>query len=136
MAVAFRFKANLPDLPKGAERALIEQFRAIQTDLDDIRGPAASVTPIVATRYSARVGELVLLAPPAAGQLVTIPAGNASNLGRALRIAVVAGLLSPGVTVSIVGGQGTINGLSVLNLNSYRLVELISVGPLGWWYSS
>jgi hypothetical protein len=129
---AFRFKASLPDLPRGAERALIEQFRAIQSDLDDVRGPLASATPVVSADCTVKVGQFLMIAPPAAGMLVGIPAGNAQNISRSLRIAVVGGTLSPGAAVTIIGGQGTINGQAVLYLNSFRLVELVSCGALGW----
>jgi hypothetical protein len=84
------------------------------------------------------VGELVLLAPQSATvkQFVTIPAGSAQNITQRLSLAVVGGLLSPGVAVSIVGSKGTINGAVTLNLNSFRLVELVSCGPLGWFFST
>jgi hypothetical protein len=138
-AAAFRFKANLADLPDKAGRALIEQFRSLQNDLDSVRGPPKSATPVInAPTYNARVGELVLLAPQSATvkQFVTIPAGSAQNITQRLSLAVVGGILSPGVAVSIVGNKGTINGAVTLNLNSFRLVELVSCGPLGWFFSS
>lgn len=135
--VAFRFKASLSDLPKGAERALIEQFRSIQSDLDDIRGPLSSSTEVKTKDCVAQIGQLLLVAP-AVGKLMKIglPPGTAQNIDRRLRIAVVAGTLSPGAAVSIIGGQGTINGQEILYLNSYRLVELVSCGPIGWFSAS
>lgn len=136
-APAFRFKQALSDLPPGAQRGLLEQFKALQNDLDGVRGPPKSATPIIsAPTYNARVGELVMLAPPAAGQFVTIPPGTAQNITQRLSLAVVGGLLSPGVTVSIVGGRGTINGAAALFLNSFRIVELVSCGPVGWFFST
>lgn len=136
MAQAFRYAPSLPDLPKGAERSIIAQFKAVQNDLDEIRGAAATTTEIVSRDCLVRVGQLLLIAPPAAGMLVGIPPATAQNISRSLRIAVVGGTLSPGATVSIVGGQGTINGLDTLPLNSFRLVELVSCGESGWFCST
>lgn len=137
MGAEFRFKANLADLPKGAERALIEQFRAIQTSLEDIRGPRSSSTEVKTRDCIAQVGQLLLVAPPVTtGMKIGLPPGTAQNIDQRLRIAVVAGTLSPGATVSIIGGQGTINGQAFLYLNTYRLVELVSCGPIGWFSAS
>lgn len=136
MSQAFRYKPALPDLPKGAERAIIEQFRAVQTDLDAIRGAASSTTEIVSKDTIVRVGQLLLIAPPAAGMRVGVPPATAQNISQSVRIALVGGTLSPGATVSIIGGKGTINGQQTLNLNSHRLVELVSVGESGWFYST
>lgn len=136
-APRFRYRPALADLPKGAERALIAQFKAIENDINGVRGVEANSPPVIeAAVYACHVGELVRLSPPAAGQQVTIPAGSAINISQSIRIAVVGGLLSPGVTVSIVGAKGTINGQQALFLNHYRLVELVSCGELGWFCST
>lgn len=136
-APAFRFKQALADLPPGAARGLLEQFKSLQNDLDAVRGPPKSATPVIsAPTYNVRVGELALIAPPDDGQRLTIPPGTAQNITQRLSIAVVGGTLSPGATVVIVGGEGTINGADVLNLNSFRLVELVSCGPVGWFFST
>lgn len=135
-AQGFRYAPALPDLPKGAERAIIQQFRAIQNDIDQVRGVASAVTDIISKDYIARIGELVLISPPTAGMKVGIPPATAQNIGKSLRIAVVGGTLSPGATVSIVGGVGTINGVATLSLNSFRLVELVSCGPVGYALST
>ncbi len=132
----FRHAPALPDLPKGSERAIIAQFKAIQNDLDEIRGFERATTEVVATDCLVRVGQLLLIAPPAAGMRVGIPPATAQNLSQSLRIAVVGGILSPGATVSIVGGRGTVNGAATLALNSFRLVELVSCGEAGWFYST
>lgn len=133
----FVHRPVLEGLPKGTGRDIIEQFRSIQENLNDIRGVSDSFPPISNARtIAARVGELVRLNPGPDGQLVTIPQGTSENTGKSLRIAVVGGLLTPGVAVSIVGKKGTINGQDVLNLNSYRLVELVSCGEVGWFYST
>lgn len=133
---AFRHKPALAKLPEGAERPIIEQFRSVQSDLDAVRGRRVSVTPILSVpRYAPRIGELVLLSPPTGGTLVVLPQGSPDNVTTSIRIAVVGGILSPGVTVSIVGRKGTINGQQTLNLNSHRLVELVSCGAPGWFYS-
>lgn len=134
----FAFKAALPNLQAGAERPLIEQFRAIQNDLDASRsaGTTLRVTPVLSGDHTARVGELVLCQPRAAGMRITVPAGSAQNVGRTIRLALIGGILTPGVTVSIVGNIGTLNGASTLNLNSHRLVELVSCGPPGWFFST
>jgi hypothetical protein len=133
-ARAFRHRPALSDLPKGAERELIEQFRDIETNLDDLRGPGVSATPVLRVRsYAPKLGELVLLEPPPEGTLVMIPQGAPENITKSIRIAVVGGTLSPGVTVSIVGRKGTINGQQTLNLTSLCLAELVSVGARGWF---
>lgn len=135
-APRFRYRPALADLPKGAERSLIAQFKAIENDLSAVRGVQANSPPVLTTPYAAHVGELVRIAPPAAGQLITIPPGSPENIGQTIRIAVVGGLLSPGATVSIVGAVGTINGQQTLNLNSFRLIELVSCGAPGWFFST
>lgn len=132
-ATRFRHRPALPDLPKGAERQIVAQFKAIENDLDAIRGVGANLPALITrTRYDSHVGELVRVAPPAAGLRLTIPTGRAENISQKIRIAVVDGVLSPGVTVSIVGGEGTINGLPTLTLTSRGLTELTSLGPDGW----
>jgi hypothetical protein len=132
MSQRFRTKQSLPELPKGAERAIVEQFRSIQADLDDIRGPQRSTTAVTASDCLVRVGELLLAAPPAGGMNIGIPPATQQNISRTLRIAVVGGVLSPGATVSIIGGKGTINGTPTLTLTSRGMTELTSVGDSGW----
>jgi hypothetical protein len=133
----FRYRPSLPKMPEGAERQVIDQFRAIQNDLDALRRPTSAVTPIINGRtHAAQIEQLVLLEPTSAGVLVTIPQGNAENVTKRIRIAVVGGLLTPGAAVSIVGRKGTINGQQTLYIQSYRLVELVSVGERGWWHST
>lgn len=135
-AQAFRYKPSLADLPKGAERDIIAQFKSVQLDLDSLRGTPRNSVPVFGQpSYSAKVGDFVLLEPPAGGTLVMIPQGNSDNTTARLVLVVVGGFLSPGVTVSIVGRRGTINGQQTLNLNSHRLVELVCVGERGWFYS-
>lgn len=138
MARAFRHRPALAALPEGAGRDLIDQFKAVEHDLDELRARTgrASATPVLTVAsVAAKIGELMLLAPPATGTLVTLPQGSPENLTKRITIAVVGGILSPGVSVSIVGRRGTINGQQTLNLNSHRLVELVSVGAPGWFYS-
>lgn len=138
MARGFRHRPALEGLPKGAERQIIDQFKAIQNDLDALRGSGDPADPVYdgAGPITAVVGKLLLLSPPASGVLVMVPAGTPENITRRVFIAVIGGILSPGATVSIVGRKGTINGQQVLNLNSYRLVELVSCGPPGWFHST
>lgn len=137
VAQAFRYKPSLAELPKGAERDIIAQFRAVQNDLDNLRGVARNSVPVFGQpSYSAKVGDFVLLEPPAGGTLVMIPQGNADNTTARIVLVVVGGILSPGVTVAIVGRKGTINGQQTLNLNSPRLVELVCAGERGWFYST
>jgi hypothetical protein len=136
-APRFRYRPALTGLPKGAERDIVAQFKAVQNDLDQIRGVQANTPPLYTGRIVfAHAGELVRVSPPAEGQLIAIPAGSPENITQRIQIAVVAGVLSPGATVSIVGGKGTINGAATLALNSYRLVELISCGEPGWFFST
>lgn len=136
-AQAFRYAPSLPELPKGAERSIIAQFRSIQNDLDSLRGTPKNAAPVFGGRsYSAKIGDFVMLEPPAEGTLVMIPQGNADNQTARIVLVLVGGSLSPGVTVSIVGRRGTINGQQTLNMNSPRLVELVSVGERGWFFSS
>lgn len=125
-------------MDKAAARGIVEQFKEIQRDLDELRAPTGAVTPSLSSSktVAARVGQLVLLEPPADGVLVTIPQGNADNITKRITIAVIGGTLTPGVSVSIVGRRGTINGQQVLNINSYRLVELVSCGAPGWFFST
>jgi hypothetical protein len=136
-AQRFRYRPALSDLPKGAERSLVAQFKAIENDLNGIRGVDANSPPVLSgPAYACHVGELVRISPPASGMLLTIPPGRPENISQTIRIAVIGGILSPGATVSIVGGQGTINGAATLALNSFRLVELISCGEPGWFFST
>jgi hypothetical protein len=136
-APRFRYRPALAELPKGAERSLVAQFKAIENDLNSIRGVDANSPPVITgAAYACHVGELVRISPPATGQLLTIPPGRAENISQTIRIAVVGGVLSPGATVSIVGGEGTINGQAALFLNSFRLVELVSCGEPGWFFST
>lgn len=136
-AQSFRHAPYLPELPKGAERAIVAQFKSIQSDLDNIRGVAKNSVPVLTQRsYNAKIGDFVMLEPPADGTLVMIPAGNADNITQRIVLVVVGGALSPGVTVSIVGRKGTINGQQTVSLNSHRLVELVSCGDRGWFFST
>ncbi len=136
-ATPFRHIPNLPKLPEGADRAIVQQFRAIQNDLESLRGRPASATPVSSAKnVTATLGGLLLISPPADGMLVGLPQGRPELQGQTIKIAVVGGFLSPGATVSIIGNRGTINGQATLPLNSYRLVELTCVGELGWWYST
>jgi hypothetical protein len=130
MAQPFRFSAALPELPKGAERALIAQFRGIQADLDQLREAKVATPVIVSKTYAARVGELVLLEPPTGGALVTLPPGTAANIRQHVLIALVAGALS--VTIAITGNVGTINGTPTLTMTAKGLLDLVSVGDRGW----
>lgn len=136
-AKPFKHRPALSGLPKDAERDLIDQFKAIENDLAELRARDASVsaaaTPVLAVAsVAAKVGELLLLAPPAGGTLVTLPQGSPENITKRITLAVVGGHLSPGAVVSIVGRKGTINGQQTLTLNSIRLVELVSIGDGGW----
>lgn len=145
---AFRFRPSLGETRADADesvsrkdlrtlqRSVIDQFRAVQNDLDQVRGSVSSSTPFVGRQVTATIGGLLLLAPPSTGVLVGIPPATALNITKRLQIAVVGGFLSPGATVSIIGGKGTINGAATLSLASYRLVELVSCGPVGWFYST
>lgn len=136
-ARAFRHRPALAALPKGAERDIIDQFKAIEHNLDELRGRPTSSTPVLSVpNYAPKLGELVLLAPPAGGTLIVLPQGGPENVTKSIRLAVVGGILSPGVSVSIVGRKGTINGQQTLSLNSHRLVELVSCGAPGWFCST
>lgn len=135
-AQRFRHKVSLPELPKGAERGIIEQFRRLENDLDEVRGAGKNAVFVLGKEsYQAKLEDFAVIEAPAGGTLVTIPQGNADNITKVIRIALVGGILSPGVTVSIVGRKGTINGQDFLTLASPRLVELFSVGERGWFYS-
>ncbi len=137
MAQSFRHAPALADLPKGAERSIIAQFRSVENDLDAIRGTAKNSVPVLTQpTYAAKIGDFVLLEPPATGTLVMLPQGNADNITQRIVLVVVGGALSPGVTVSIVGRKGTINGQQTVSLNSHRLVELVSAGDRGWFFST
>lgn len=134
---SFRYAPSLPELPKGAERAIVALFKAVQNDLDNIRGTAKNSVPVLTQpSYNAKIGDFVMLEPPTAGTLVMIPQGNADNITQRIVLVVVGGVLSPGVTVSIVGRKGTINGQQTVSLNSHRLVELVSCGDRGWFFST
>ncbi len=129
----FRSRPALPDLPKGAERAIIEQFRAVEAALDEVQGIERSSRPVIqAPSYQARAGELVLIEGRTGGTLVTIPAGSSANVEQKIRVALVGGVLSPGVTIAIVGRIGTINGVATLTMTARGIVELTSVGERGW----
>jgi hypothetical protein len=129
----FRARAALSDLPKGAERAIIEQFRQVQSVLDTLQGVERNATPVLNTPgYLAKPGELVLVEGIAGGTLVTIPAGSSANIEQTIRVALVGGVLSPGVTIAIVGRQGTISGAQTVTMTSLGMVELTSVGSRGW----
>lgn len=136
-ATPFRHIPTLPKLPEGADRAIVQQFRAVQNDLDSLRGRPSSASPVISAKnVTAAVGGLLLIAPPVDGMLVGLPQGRAELQNQVIKIAVVGGFLSPGATLSIIGNRGTINGQATLPLNSCRLVELTCVGELGWWYST
>jgi hypothetical protein len=137
MSRAFRHRPALEGLPKGAERQIVEQFREVQNDLDSLRRPPAPAPPVFSgPNVMAQMGQLLRLEPGAGGILVTLPQGSPENITQRIHIALVGGILSPGVAVSIVGRKGTINGQQVLYLTSYRLVELVSCGDRGWFYST
>lgn len=129
----YRARPALPGLPKGAEREIIAQFRAIEHALDEVQGIERNATPVLnVLSYQAKAGELVLLEGRAGGTLVTIPPGSSFNIEQTIRVALVGGVLSPGVTISIVGRVGTIDGAATFTLASRMLVELTSVGERGW----
>jgi microcystin-dependent protein len=133
MARPFRHSPALPELPSGAARELIEQFRAVETNLDALR-EERSITPVLRVRsHAAKLGELVLLEPPPDGTLLVLPAGGPENIGKTILVAVVGGVLSPGVTVSIVGRKGVINGAATMAIASMCLVEFVCCGARGWF---
>jgi hypothetical protein len=118
-------------------RDICAQFKAVQNDLADLRGQAPRTTGIQSGRnVAAGIGELVLLSPPADGQLVTVPAGSAELVDKRIRLAVVGGVLSPGVSVAVLGNGGTLNGNATLAITTLRLVELVCVGAKGWFFST
>lgn len=129
----FRHQPALPELPKGAERAIIEQFRAVEQALDVAQGVQRNATPVMNTAsYFAKPGELVLLEGRAGGTLITIPPGSSQNIEQSIRVALVGGVLSPGVTIAIIGRKGTINGSATLVMTTRGIAELTSVGDRGW----
>jgi len=129
----FRAPASLPNLPEGSERVIIEAFRGIQQTLDTLQVVQRNSRPVVqAAAYQARAGELVLIEGRTGGTLVTIPQGSSANVEQKIRIALIGGVLSPGVTIAIVQRMGTINGNATLTLTTRGIVELTSVGDRGW----
>lgn len=129
----FRARANLPELPKGAERALIESFRQIEASLADVQVIQRNATAVLnVAGYLAKPGELLLLEGRAGGTLVTIPPGSPQNVEQRIRVGLVRGVLSPGVTIAIIGRRGTINGAQTVTMTTRGLVELTSVGEDGW----
>jgi hypothetical protein len=134
VATRFKFRKSLPELPKGAERAIVEQFQAVEAAINEVQGPQQrNATPVLnVAQYAAHAGELVLLEGNAGGTLVTIPAGSPQNIEQSIRIALVGGVLSPGVSVGIIGRKGTINGANTLVLAARGIVTLTSVGERGW----
>ncbi len=129
----FRARPALPELPKGAERSIIEQFRQVQAVLDDLQGVQRNATPVLnAKSYLAKPGELVLVEGIADGTLITIPPGSSANIEQTIRVALVGGVTSPGVTIAIVGRKGTISGAQTVVMTSLGMVELTSVGERGW----
>ncbi len=133
MPTRFKFRKNLPELPKGAERAIVEQFQAIEAAINEVQGVQRNATPVLnVPTYMAKPGELVLLEGNAGGTLLTIPPGSPFNIEQTIRVALVRGVLSPGVTISIVGRKGTINGAATLVMTTRGIVELTSVGENGW----
>lgn len=129
----FKARAALGDLPKGAERAIIEQFRAIEASLNRVQVVQRNATPVLnVPAYMAKPGELVLLEGNATGTLVTLPPGSPQNIEQTIRVALVGGVLSPGVTIAIVGRKGTIDGTPTKTMTTRSIVELTSVGERGW----
>lgn len=132
-ATRFRHQTALPELPKGAERAIIEQFRAVEQALDKVQGVERNATAVLnVASYMAKPGELVLLEGRAGGTLITIPPGSTQNIEQSIRVALVGGVLSPGVTIAIIGRKGTIDGAATFVMTERMLVELTSVGERGW----
>lgn len=131
-ATRFRARPALPELPKGAERSIIEQFRQIQAVLDQLQGPQRSASPALnAASYAAKPGELVLVEGIAGGTLVMLPQGSPANIEQKIRVVLVGGVLSPGVTIAI-AGSGTIDGSPTATMTARGLIELTSVGERGW----
>lgn len=129
----FRARASFPELPKGAERSIIEQFRQVEHALTAVQVVQRNATQVLnVASYMAKPGELVLLEGNALGTLVTIPPGSSANVEQTIRVALVGGALSPGVTIAIIGRKGTIDGAATFVMTSRMLVELTSVGERGW----
>lgn len=129
----FRAPAALAELPKGAERAIIDKFRQIEAALTGVQVVQRNATAVMnVPAYMAKPGELVLLEGNATGTLVTIPPGSSANVEQTIRIALVGGVLSPGVTIAIIGRKGTIDGAATFVMTQRMLVELTSVGERGW----
>jgi hypothetical protein len=134
MPTRFKFRKTLPELPKGAERAIVEQFQAVEAAINAVQGPQQrNATAVLnVAQYAAHAGELVLLEGNANGTLVTIPQGSSQNIEQSIRIALVGGVLSPGVSIGILGRKGTINGADTLAMTARGIVTLTSVGERGW----
>ncbi len=134
MPVRFKFRKSLPELPKGAERQIVEQFQAVEAAINELQGPQQrNATAVLnVAQYAAHAGELVLLEGNAGGTLVTIPQGSPQNIEQSIRVALVGGLLSPGISIGIIGRKGTINGVNTLTMTARGIVELTSVGDRGW----
>lgn len=134
MPTRFTFRKSLPELPKGAERSIIEQFQAVESALNELQGvQKRNATPVLnVAQYAAHAGELVLLEGNAGGTLVTIPQGSPQNIEQSIRIALVGGVLSPGVSIGILGRKGTINGANTLVMTARGIVTLTSIGERGW----
>lgn len=134
MPTRFKFRKNLPELPKGAERAIVEQFQAVEAAINAVQGPQQrNATAVLnVAQYAAHAGELVLLEGNANGTLVTIPQGSSQNIEQSIRIALVGGVLTPGVSIGILGRKGTINGADTLAMTARGIVTLTSVGERGW----
>jgi hypothetical protein len=125
-------KASLPDLPKGAERAIIEQFRAVATEIRTLNAPAEVVTPLIRTDYTSKAGELVRACPPATSMRILLPPGSEQNDSESVRVAVESVAAGGTVTVSVVGDDQPINGAATLVISTVGLTEFVSLGVSGW----
>jgi hypothetical protein len=130
--VAFTAKASIPKLEKEAERAILEQFRAIAAALTALEAPSQVVTPLKFGDYVAHVGELVRAVPPAAGMRVLLPAGSEQNDSESVRVAIESVASGGSVTVAVAGATQLINGATTIVIPTVGLTEFVSLGKSGW----
>jgi len=131
--VPFNPPRYIPGLKPDTSRVLLAALNAIGIDLRAALSTGFTPTAVLTQSGQAKIGQLVLLAPPPGVALpLLIPTGSLANRGQAIQLGVLAVGTGGSVVVSVVGGEQRINDAPTLTLITPGVTQLISGGPNGW----
>lgn len=130
--MAFKAPAVIPGLEQEPNRALIKAFGAVALELARALAQGLTATSLKTADYTAELGELVIVVPPAAGMRVLLPAGTKPTRAARVQVAVLSVASGGTVTVAVVGGTQPIDAALTKTLSSAGLTEFACSGTTGW----